>query len=65
MAGSRYIKLPKELYHSRKSLINIGNIYDNEYFKWFLRRYLSPTDHDKARFKKADKDFQKDLISKT
>ena len=65
MAGSSYIKLPKELDHSRKTLINIGNIYDNEHFKWFLTRYLSPADHDKARITKADKDFQKDLISKT
>ena len=38
LAGSSYIKLPKELDHSRKGLINIQNIDDNNCFKWCLVR---------------------------
>ena len=34
LAGSSYIKLPKELDDPRKALINIQNIDDNECFKW-------------------------------
>ena len=33
LAGSSYIKLPKELDHPRKGLINIQNTDDNECFK--------------------------------
>ena len=33
LAESSYIKLPKELDHPRKGLINIQNIVDNECFK--------------------------------
>ena len=40
LAGSSYIKLPKELEHPRKGLINIQNIQDNKCFKWCLVRYL-------------------------
>ena len=61
LAGSSYIKLPKELDHPRKGLINIQNTDDNEWFKWSLVRYLSPTDHHPARITKADKDFAKKL----
>ena len=32
--GSSYIKLPKELDHPRKGLINIQNTDSNEFFKW-------------------------------
>ena len=45
LAKSSYIKLPKELDHPRKGLINIQNINDNECFKWCLVRYLYPPDH--------------------
>ena len=41
LAGSSYIKLPKELDHPRKGLINVQNTDDNECFKWCLVRYLS------------------------
>ena len=61
LAGSSYIKLPKELDHPRKGLINVQNIDDNECFKWCLLRYLNPADHQPARIKKADKDFAKRL----
>ena len=33
LAESSYIKLPKELNHPRKGLINIQNVDDNECFK--------------------------------
>ena len=33
LAGTSYIKLPKQLDHPRKYLINIQNIDDNECFK--------------------------------
>ena len=33
MAGSKYIKLPNELRHSKKGLINIQND-DNKFFLW-------------------------------
>ena len=39
LAGSSYIKLPKESDHPGKGLINIQNIDDNECFKWCLVRY--------------------------
>ena len=59
LAGSSYIKLPKELDHPRKGLINVQNIYDNEYFKWSIVRYLNLADRNPARITKADKDFTK------
>ena len=46
LVGSRYIKLPKELDHPRKGLINIQNINNNECFKWCLIWSLHPTDHN-------------------
>ena len=59
LAGSSYIKLPKELNYPRKGLINIQNVDDNEYFKWWLVRYLNPADHNSRRISKPDKDFAK------
>ena len=59
--SSSYIKLPKQLDHSRKGLINIQNTDDNECFEWCLVRYLNPVDHHPARTTKADKDFAKML----
>ena len=38
LSGSSHIKLPKELDHPEKGLINIQNIDDNECFKWSLVR---------------------------
>ena len=57
LAGSSYIKLPKELDHPRKGLINIQNTDDNECFKWCLVRYLNPADYHPATITKANKDF--------
>ena len=59
LAGSSYTRLPKELNHQRKGLINSQNIYDNEWFKWCLVRYLNPADRNPARITKAGKDFAK------
>ena len=56
LAGSSYIKLPKELNH-QKDLINIQNFKDNESFKGCLVRYLHPADHHPARVRKIDKLF--------
>ena len=61
LAGSSYVKLLKELDHSRKVLINIQNIDDNECFKWCLVRYLNPADHHPAIITKVDKAFSKIL----
>ena len=65
LTGSGYIKLPKELHHPRKGLINIKNTNDNDCFKWCLVRYLNPADRNPARITKTDKDFAKKLDLKT
>ena len=49
LPGSIYIKLPKELNYSRKGLIMIQNIDDNECFMWYLVRYLNPANHHPGR----------------
>ena len=59
LAGSSYIKLPKELDHPRKGLIEIQNTDDNACFKWSLVRYLNHADCNPARITKANKDFAK------
>ena len=56
LAGSSYIKLPKELDYPRKKLINIQNINNNECFK-----YLNSSDHHLSRITKANKYFTKKL----
>ena len=61
LAGNSYIKLPKELDHPRKELINIQNTDDNEWFKWCLVRYLNPANHHLARITNTDKEFAKTL----
>ena len=61
LAGNSYIKLPKELDHPRKGLINIQNIDDNECFKWSIVRYLHPADRNPARITKAHQEFAKKL----
>ena len=65
LAGSSYIKLPKELDNPRKGLINIQNIVDSECFKWSIVKYVSAPNDCPARITKADKDFAKSLILKT
>ena len=65
LAGSSYIKLPKELDHPRKGLINIQNIDDNECFKWSIVKCLNRADRNPATITKADQEFAKSLILKT
>ena len=60
MKGSSYIKLPQELRHHRKGLINMKN-EDNECFRWCHIRYLNPQNKDPQRIKKSDKEFIKKL----
>ena len=57
LAESSYIKLPKELDYPRKDLINIQNTDDNKCFKWFLVKYLNPTDHNPRRTTKSLKEI--------
>ena len=65
LAGNSYIKLPKELDHPRKGLINnIQNTDDdddNKCFKLCLIRYLSSYSHDPERITKTDKEIEKKL----
>ena len=49
LAGSSYVKLPKEFNHLRKGLINIQNFNDNECSNWCLLKYLNPTDHQPTK----------------
>ena len=53
LAGSCYIKIPKELDLPRKGLINIQNIDYNEYFKWSIVTYLNPADNDPRKIKSS------------
>ena len=61
LSGSSYIKLPKELNHSRKGFINIQNFNDGKCFKWCLVRYLNPADLHPARVGKIDEFFRDEL----
>ena len=57
LAGTSYIRLPKELDHPGKGLINIQNIDDNECFKWSIAKYLNLANHHPPIITKPDKDF--------
>ena len=65
LASSSYIKLPKELVHQRKDLINIQNNNENECFKLLLVRYINLAEHKPRRIAKVNKDFAKRLDLKT
>ena len=56
MKGSSYIKLPQELRHHRKGLINMKN-EDNECFRWCHIRHLNPQDKNPQRIKRSDKEY--------
>ena len=60
LAGSSYIKLPTELQHHKKGIINLQN-KDNECFRWCHVRHLNPQNKDPQRIKKSDKSFVKQL----
>ena len=53
LAGSSYVKLPKELHHPRIGSISIQNIHDNECFKWCLVRYSHPAQYNPKKIPKA------------
>ena len=55
------VKLPKELDHPRKGLINIQKTDYNECSIQCLVRYLNPADYNPRRITKADKHFAKKL----
>ena len=61
LAGTSYIKLPKELNHPKKGLIDIQNIQDNEWFKWCLIRYFYPEDDHLARIQRVERLFGDEL----
>ena len=61
LVGRSYVKLPKELDHPRKGLINIQNINDNECFKWSIVRYLNIADYNPRRTTKLKKIWLKKL----
>ena len=56
MKGSSYIKLPQELRHHRKGLINMKN-EDDECLRWCHIRHLNPQDKNPQRIKKSDKEY--------
>ena len=60
LSGSTYIKLPKELNHPRKGLINIKN-NGNRCFLWCHVRYLNLGGVKLGRITKKDKEIVKNL----
>ena len=59
LAGGSYLKLPKEIDHPWKGLINIQNINNNECFKWSLVKHFNLADQNSQRITKADKNISK------
>ena len=60
LSGSTYCKLPKELSHPVKGLINIQND-DNKCFLWCHVRHLNYEGKDLWRISKEDKEISKNL----
>ena len=60
LIGSTYIKLPKELNHTMKGLINIKN-NDNKCFLWCHVRHLNLNGVKLEKITKKDKEIVKDL----
>ena len=58
--GSTYVKLPRELNHPVKGLINIKN-NDNKCFLWCHVRHLNLNDVKLERIAKKEKEIVKDL----
>ena len=56
MKGKSYIKLPQELQHSSKGLINMKN-NDIECFRWCHIRHLNPQNKDPQCIKKVEKEY--------
>ena len=62
LAESSYIKLPND--YTRKGLINIQNIDDNECFKSSIARYVNPANHHPQEFQNLIKILLKNLTLK-
>ena len=60
LKGKSYIKLPEELRHPKKGLINPKN-EDNKCFLWCHNRYLNPLKGNPERITKADRESVKRL----
>ena len=60
--GSTYIKLPVELKHPMKGLINIQN-NDNNCFSWYHVRHLNQNSVKLNRITKKDTEFVKKIKS--
>ena len=60
LSGSTYIKLPAELRHPMKGLINIKND-DNKCFLWCHVRHLNCVDKNQQRITKKDREIVKKL----
>ena len=60
MSGSTYIKLPAELSHPMKGLINIKNNY-NKCFLWCHVRYLNLNGVTLSRIRKKDRVIAEEL----
>ena len=60
LSGSSYIKLPKELNHLMKGLINVKND-DNKCFLWCHVRHLNLNGVKLGRITRKDKEIVKDL----
>ena len=60
LSGSTYIKLPEELNHPMKGLINVKNV-DNKCFLWCHVRHLNLNGVKLGRITKKDKEIVKDL----
>ena len=60
LSGRTYIKLPKELSHPMKRLINIKND-DKQCFLWCHVRHLICVDKNLVRITKKDRDISKKL----
>ena len=60
LRGTSYIKLPKELRHPMKTLVNPKND-DNRCFLWCHIRHLNPQKKDPQRIKISDREYVKRL----
>ena len=58
--GSSFIKLPVELQHPKKGLINLKN-RDNQCFRWCHIRFLNKQKKDPNRIEIVDKEFIRNL----
>ena len=60
LKGTSYIKLPEELRHPKKTLVNPKN-KDNQCFLWCHIRHLNPQKKDPQRIKISDREYVKQL----